>query len=102
MTLISLNVLAQESKKEHKEQKKIERYQQIKDLVNSGQYEFKGLKANPQKGSQIALSSRFNFLKVNGATQPPRCPTSAKLLVAEPMPVEMGELISMAHEELHY
>jgi hypothetical protein len=64
--LFYIGTLAQASKEDQKEQKKQERYQKIIELVESGQYEFNGQKANPQSGRQIDLTTRANFLRVDG------------------------------------
>lgn len=63
---LSLTVFAQNSKKEAKEKKKQEQYEMIKEFVQSGKYEFIGRKANPQSGRQIDLTTRSNFLRING------------------------------------
>lgn len=63
---LSLTVFAQNSKKEAKEKKKQEQYEKIRSLVQSGKYEFIGRKANPQSGRQIDLTTRSNFLRING------------------------------------
>ncbi len=60
-----LNSNAQDSKKESKELKKEEQYQSLLSLINTQQYAFKGSKAIPQKGSQIDLTTRDNFLKID-------------------------------------
>ena len=60
-----ITTMAQNSKKEAKEQKKEEQYQQIIELVQSESYAFEGRKANPQKGSQVDLTTRSNFLRID-------------------------------------
>ena len=65
MLATGLTSMAQNSKKEAKEQKKEEQYQQIIELVQSESYEFEGRKANPQKGPQVDLTTRSNFLRVD-------------------------------------
>lgn len=62
---LSLTAFAQNSKKEAKEKKKQEQYELIKELVQSGKYEFIGRKANPQSGRQIDLTTRSNFLRIS-------------------------------------
>ena len=64
--LFSLTVFAQDSKKEAKEKKKQEQYETILKLVQSEKYEFIGRKANPQKGRQIDLTTRSNYLRIIG------------------------------------
>lgn len=64
--LLSINAFAQESKKEAKERSKQEQYENIIALVESGKYEFIGRKANPLKGRQIDLTTRQNFMKIDG------------------------------------
>ncbi len=64
--LFSLTVFAQDSKKEAKNKKKQEQYEKILELVKSEKYEFTGRKANPQQGRQIDLTTRHNFLRING------------------------------------
>jgi hypothetical protein len=56
---------AQNSKKEEKEKRKEENYQQIIDLVLSENFEFVGRNANPQGGRQIDLSTNQNFMRIN-------------------------------------
>lgn len=58
--------MAQDSKKESKNQQKAEQYEVIKELVHAGEFEFKAIRATPQKGSQINLTTRANYLKVSG------------------------------------
>lgn len=71
ITLLFLGVFAciaqaQKSKKEAKEQKKEKQYQQIIELIESQEYEFTGRKANPQNGPQVDLTTRQNFVRING------------------------------------
>ena len=47
--IYQMNATAQESKKEAKERKKEEQYQDILKLIDTQQYAFRGSKANPQK-----------------------------------------------------
>jgi len=56
---------AQNSKKEEKAQKKLEAYQSVVDLIESGKYEFQARKANPQRGRQIDLTTNPNYLRVD-------------------------------------
>ncbi len=65
---LSSTGFAQNSKKEAKEKKKQEQYELIKELVQSGKYEFIGRKANPQSGRQIDLTTRSNFLRIYNET----------------------------------
>jgi len=60
-----LTSMAQDSKKEAKNQEREKQYKQIQDLVNSETYEFTGRKANPQKGRQVDLTTRPNFMRIN-------------------------------------
>lgn len=60
-----LTSIAQNSKKEAKELKKEEQYQNLLKLVDSKQYAFQGRKANPQKGPQVDLTTRSNFLRID-------------------------------------
>ena len=62
---IHMNATAQDSKKEAKELKKEEQYQSVLNLINTKQYAFRGSKANPLKGSQIDLTTRDNFLRID-------------------------------------
>jgi uncharacterized protein DUF4251 len=66
--LICLSIIshAQQDKKELKNQQKAEQYMFMKKLVQSGSFEFKAQRALPQKGSQIDLTNRENFMKVLG------------------------------------
>lgn len=57
---------AQNSKKEEKEKRKEENYQQIINLVQSENFEFIGRKANPQSGRQVDLTTRQNFMRIKG------------------------------------
>ena len=52
--------LAQDAKKE----KKAEQYEELLELIESEKYEFIGRKANPQRGPQIDLTTRPNFLSI--------------------------------------
>jgi hypothetical protein len=62
--LISLTVLAQNSKKEKKE----EAYQQALKLVESQQFEFIARRALPPRVRAIDLSTNSNFLKIDKNT----------------------------------
>jgi hypothetical protein len=64
ISCIQLSSIAQNSKKEAKELKKEEQYQELLKLVDSQQYAFQGSKANPQQGRQIDLTTRNNFLRI--------------------------------------
>ena len=59
---IHMNAIAQDSKKEAKELKKEEQYQSLLNLIDTQHYTFRGSKANPQKGPQVDLTTRDNFL----------------------------------------
>ncbi len=59
-------VNAQSSKKEEKEKLKEKQYQEILELVKSGNFEFVARKANPQRGRQIDLTTNPNFTRING------------------------------------
>ena len=59
------NVNAQSSKKEEKAQKKLEAYQKVVSLIESGKFEFQARKANPQRGRQIDLATNPNYLRVD-------------------------------------
>lgn len=63
--LLLSKVDAQNSKKEEKDQKKLEVYQSAVALIESGKYEFQARKANPQRGRQIDLTTNPNYLRVN-------------------------------------
>jgi hypothetical protein len=64
----SFIVKAQNSKKEAKNQKKEAAYREAIEIVGSESYQFTGRKANPQRGPQIDLSTRSNFLRINKGT----------------------------------
>ncbi len=61
----SLDTIAQESKKEQKNKEKDEKYKLILDLIQSGEFEFIGLRAAPRKGQQIDLQSRPNYMRIS-------------------------------------
>jgi len=52
--------MAQDSKKE----KRAAQYEEMMELIDSEKYEFIGFKANPQRGPQIDLTTRQNFLSI--------------------------------------
>ncbi len=60
-----MHATAQNSNKEAKELKKEEQYQALLKLIDTQQYAFRASKAQPQKGGQIDLTSRDNFLDIN-------------------------------------
>jgi len=62
---IYINATAQDSKKDARELKREEQYQDLLKLINSQQYAFRGNKANPQKGPQVDLTTRDNFLRID-------------------------------------
>ena len=66
LILTSLGVRGQHDKKAQQHQQKEARYQQLQALVESGQYVFSGRFALPQKGRQVDLSSRPNYLRIKG------------------------------------
>lgn len=66
LLLFACFAFAQSSKKEEKEKLKEQKYQEILELVKAEKFEFIGRKANPQRGRQIDLTTRPNFLRVNG------------------------------------
>ncbi len=66
LSLWSIAVLAQDSRKEAKDKKKQEQYENVQKLILSEKYEFEGRKANPQGGRQIDLTTRGNFLRIDG------------------------------------
>ena len=57
-------IFAQSSKRAEKEAKKQAAYEEVLNIVSSGNYEFVGQKANPQRGPQIDLTTRNNFLSI--------------------------------------
>lgn len=57
---------AQSSKKEEKEKLREVQYQEILELVNSQNFEFSGRMAIPQRGRQIDLTTRQNFMRIQG------------------------------------
>lgn len=62
---LSLTGFAQNSKKEAKKKEKQEQYELVLALVQSGEFEFIGQKASTQKGRQIDLGTRSNFLRIS-------------------------------------
>lgn len=64
--LFPSNTIAQNSKKEQKQIKKLEQFDKTKELIASSNYQFIGKFAMPQKGRQVDLSSRSNFMKIIG------------------------------------
>ena len=66
LLILSPVVFAQSTKKEEKEKQKEQQYQQALALVEAGKFEFIGRKANPQRGRQIDLTTRPNFLRIDG------------------------------------
>ena len=64
--LIVLNATAQNSKKEQKKKRKLEQFEKAKELIAASNYQFIGKFAMPQKGRQIDLSSRSNYMRVKG------------------------------------
>lgn len=64
---ISLVSMAQESKKEIKNKEKAEQFKLIQELIQSRQFEFVGIRAIPQKGGQVDLTTRSNYLRITDA-----------------------------------
>ncbi len=64
---ISLVSLAQESKKERKNKEKAEQYKVIRNLIQSEQFEFIGTRAIPQKGVQVDLTTRSNYMRISNS-----------------------------------
>lgn len=62
---LQLTSNAQDSKKEAKELKKEEQYQDLLKVIDTKQYAFQGRKANTQKGRQIDLTTRGNSLVID-------------------------------------
>lgn len=56
------------SKKEARKAKEVEQYEQIKQLIDSRSFEFIGQGAYPQKGYRVDLTTRANFLRIEGDT----------------------------------
>lgn len=57
---------AQSSKKEEKEKLKDEQYQEVLELIKSGNIEFTARKANTQRGRPINLTTNANFTRIKG------------------------------------
>ena len=64
---ISLVSLAQESKKERKNKEKAEQYKLVQELIQAGEFEFIGIRATPQKGRQVDLQSRTNYMRISNS-----------------------------------
>jgi len=56
---------AQNSKKDKKALNKLEEYQKVVAIIESGKYEFQARRANPQSGRQIDLTTNPNYLRVD-------------------------------------
>lgn len=65
ISCVHMKATAQNSKKEAKELKKEEQYQDLLKLIDTQQYAFRGSKANTQKGRQIDLTTRGNSLVID-------------------------------------
>ena len=65
LTTINVVSMAQESKKESKNNKKAEQYQFVQELIQAGEFEFIGLRATPQKGRQVDLQSHTNYMRIS-------------------------------------
>ena len=64
LTLIPCTVFSQEkSKKELKEERKLEQQKKTEELVNSKTFVFKGTTAHPQGGRSVNLTTTSNFVK---------------------------------------
>lgn len=61
---ISLVSLAQESKKDSKNKEKAEQYRLIQGTIESGEFEFIAIRLVPQKGRQVDLQSRPNYMRI--------------------------------------
>jgi len=64
--LFGFNTTAQDSKKEQKQKKKLAKFENTMELLASKNYQFTGKFAIPQKGRQVDLASRPNFMKIMG------------------------------------
>lgn len=62
-SFIMIKAFSQESKKEAKEQRKIENQKLTEDLVNSRDFVFTGKMAYPQDGRSVNLTTRSNFMR---------------------------------------
>lgn len=62
LTLIYCSPLAAQKKRDLKKQQKEEAYQLAKSLVESNHFQYIAIRAYPQRGRQIDLSSRQNYL----------------------------------------
>lgn len=62
---ISLKAFAQDDRRKDREIKKQEEYQDLLQLIETGQYAFRGIRANPQSAPQIDLTTRDNFLRID-------------------------------------
>ena len=62
---LSITALAQNDHNQSKNQKKEKKYEVLKTLIQSENYQFVGRTATASKGKQIDLTSRNNFLKVS-------------------------------------
>jgi hypothetical protein len=56
---------AQKAKNNDKSKNKLEAYQSVSKLIESGNFEFQAQKANPQRGRQVDLTTNPGYLKVN-------------------------------------
>ena len=64
LTLIPCTVFSQEkSKKELKEERKLEQQKKTEELVNSKTFVFTGTTAHPQGGRSVNLTTTPNFVK---------------------------------------
>ncbi|GEM_PF-1142991 len=61
-----MNAVAQENQTESKEEKREREYNELVQLVESGQFEFVGERAFPQRGPQVDITTRNHLLKIEG------------------------------------
>lgn len=54
-----------QTRKEQRQQKKLEEYKAAKSLIETRQYEFVANRANPQRGGSVDLTTNSNFLRMN-------------------------------------
>ncbi len=62
--IVSFTISAQ-SKKEQKKEKALQEYQEMKALIESGEFDFQADWATTTQGRRISLTSNANFLKFN-------------------------------------
>ncbi|MDZ7606189.1 MAG: DUF4251 domain-containing protein [Cyclobacteriaceae bacterium] len=64
--LILISIISLAKAQDAKTQKKKVNYDKVLAVIESGKFEFVALKANPQGGRQIDLTTNPNFLRVRG------------------------------------